>query len=109
MFDGWWSSDWQGLPDVPYYAKFLMDNGCIGTSLSGACCTASEFGGFTCAPAAGADTCGGTFYAGQNCADIGDNNCGLQTNQLQQNPDEQKKAAGELIKQLKLFTKKAKT
>ena len=83
-------------------------------SSAGACCTASEFGGFTCAEVAGTAACKGTFYAGQGCGDIGGNNCGLAPNPLQQNPneqktrnrDEQKKVAGELIKQLKLFTRR---
>ena len=83
-------------------------------SSAGACCKASEFGGFTCEPAAGAGACRGTFYAGQSCGDIGNDNCGLTTKstsakpneQKTRNPDEQKKAAGELIKQLKLFTRK---
>jgi len=75
-------------------------------SSAGACCTASEFGGFTCAPAAGAGACKGTFFPGKSCAQIDNDNCGLQQNPLQQNPNEQKKAAGELIKQLKLFKRK---
>ena len=82
-------------------------------SSAGACCTVSEFGGFSCAEGLGTD-CLGTFYAGQSCADINGNNCGLAPNPIQQNPneqktrnpDEQKKVAGELIKQLKLFTRR---
>jgi len=84
-------------------------------SSAGACCApAGEFGGFTCTEVAGTNNCQGNFYPGQSCQQIGGNNCGLAPNPLQQNPneqkmrnrDEQKKVAGELIKQLRLFTKK---
>jgi hypothetical protein len=89
MFDGWWASDWQGLPDFMYYAKFLMDNGCIGQVQNGSCCTYSDFSPPVCAVVASASDCQGVFTPGGNCS--GPNPCGgLAPNQLQQN-DETKK------------------
>jgi len=89
LFDQWWSTDWQGLPNFMYYAKFLMDNGCIGQVQSGSCCTFSEFGGATCAVVASASDCKGVFKAGGNCS--GDNPCGgLMPNPIQKNEEVKK-------------------
>jgi len=89
LFDQWWSTDWQGLPNFMYYAKFLMDNGCIGQVQSGSCCTFSEFGGATCAVVASASDCKGVFKAGGNCS--GENPCGgLMPNPIQKNEEVKK-------------------
>jgi hypothetical protein len=102
MFDQWWSSDWQGLPDVPYFAKFLMDNSCVGQVQSGSCCTYSEFSPPICAVVASAADCQGVFTAGGNCS--GPNPCGgLAPNQLQQNDEtkEQKEVMDMVVSLLK--------
>jgi hypothetical protein len=75
----WTDNEFQGLPTIPYWVKYLMDNGCVvGQEVPGACCSvAGDFGGFSCAEVGGSDQClNGTFHPGKTCEQIGGDNCG---------------------------------
>ncbi len=86
--------------------------------VAGACCIpGGGFGTNTCIETAGVGPCndqGGFFYPNKSCAEIGGQNCAsgpgvpvmMNPGDQKQMVDEQKKAAGELIKQLKLFTRR---
>jgi hypothetical protein len=88
------------------------------SSVAGACCIpGGGFGTNTCIETAGVGPCsdlGGFFYPNKSCAEIGGQNCAsgpgvpvmMNPEDQKQMVDVEKKAAGELIKQLKLFKRK---
>ena len=107
-----------GIPNVPFVVRYMMDNGCIGATV-GSSCTPGPIGeGNICADN---QPTGSPGWSSQNCIQRDFANCdpgpsgpgGLAPNFITNENElkmpaneEQKKAAGELIKQLKLFTRR---
>lgn len=101
------------VPNVPSIVKYMMDNGCVGGSLGSTCRPDGLGGANICTPdQPQAPDVGWSILS---CAqrDFGNCDTGLapqfitNENELKMPAnEEQKKAAGELIKQLKLFTRR---
>jgi hypothetical protein len=103
------------VPNVPFVVKYMTDNGCIGAASGSSCTPGGPGEANVCADN---QPVGSPGWSAQNCAQRDFGNCvpgpaGLSPQFITNDQElkipaneEQKKAAGELIKQLKLFARK---